>query len=59
MNKIYEFRSSLVIVILFITATIPGHDLFSTSYIVKSAIAGILAILVLFSMYWKKNLEKK
>lgn len=44
---------------LFIVATIPGDDFLSTRYIVKSAIAGILAILVLFPMYWKKNLEKK
>ena len=59
MNKIYKHRETLGIIMLFIVATIPGDDFLSTRYIVKSAIAGILAILVLFPMYWKKNIEKK
>lgn len=58
MKKMYRLKNLILIAILFIVATIPSEDFLSTAYVLKSAIALILAFIVCF-LIWKRNLYEK
>lgn len=54
-----KYNAVLAIVALFIVATMPGDELRSPAFIIKSAAFLIIAAIVLISLYRSKKTKKQ
>lgn len=59
MNRKNELRNIMLMAMLFLVATIPFDVFLSTTYIVKSVIAGALTVAILILIIKEKKSLKK